>query len=639
MESMTSRLTALGYSPNDAIMIADQSQELIRHVIQNHKYLFHEFNDEISKALLFAARAHVKQRRKTGEPYIVHPIAVARTCSDAITSDNESELTVLISAALLHDVIEDSGEYSDHKVTYEELAKKFSPGVADLVQAVTDFDPGEFSLTRREIDEMSHEKLLDSFRSNPHAAIIKAADRIHNLKSMKGLSYEKCIEKVRDTEEVLIPYLKSVSAFRLVQILSDLCFYLRNPTLYNATRTNYKKLLHLNRHVLSREKAALFDFYINNPKSGSGAVKAVTIYDRYIKSIFDVTNGNIANVNRSAGPELHNTVALKDVFIIIDNHYSGKPFDPFIQSLPELYKLKDESEASYRFCVTDIRKDSNGEFFFLLEDRFSIRYRVFVEKESEYNSRFHGLIVDGAMPKAVSARPPEPALNDGKEMIRIFKQDGSPMYMPRGSTVLDFAFKLHERIGLTAKGAYLNNKKQLLELHHQLYDGDKVEIVADYNKYHHEKDIVHASIGWFSFIRCKDSVRKLIRYLEGVEKGMIKCKVFDAKGSSYELPAGSTVLDLAFAIDPEGLGLHFKEAYPNKSKKPVNASYILHEGDIYRFEVETSEEFTPPLDWLNIVRTDAARGHLINYFRNYMTILSRKEGVDPSHGAAPEENG
>lgn len=619
MESMTSRLGALGYSPNEARMIAELSQELIRHIMQNHKYLFHEFNDEISKALLFAARVHVKQRRKTGEPYIIHPIAVARTCSDAITSDNESELTVLLSAALLHDVIEDSGEYSDHKVTYEELSRKFSPDIADLVQAVTDFDPGDFSLTRREIDEMSHEKLLDSFQSNPHAAIIKAADRIHNLKSMKGISYEKCVEKVRDTEEVLIPYLKSVSAFRLVQILSDLCFYIRNPSLYNATQTNYKKLLHLNRHVLSREKAALFDFYINNAKNSSCTIKAVTIYDRYIKSIFDVTNGNIANVNHSAGPELHNSVALKDIFLIIDDNYSGKPFDPFIQSLPELYNLKDDTEASYRFCVIDVRRDSNGEFYFLLEDRFSIRYRVFAEKESDYYSRFHGLMVDGAMPKVVSARSAEYIANDGKDVIRVFKRDGSPMYMPRGSTVLDFAFKLHERIGLTAKGAYLNNKKQLLELHHQLYDGDKVEIVADYNKYHHEKDIVHASIGWFSFIRCKDSVRKLIRYLEGVEKGRIRCKVFDSSGTSYELPVGSTVLDLAFAIDPERLGLRFKEAYPNKSKKPVNASYTLHEGDIYRFETDTSEEFTPPLDWLNIVRTDEARGRLISYFH---TVLS-----------------
>ena len=615
MENITGELKALGYSPNDARMIAKLSRDLVRHVMQNHKYIFKGFNDEIDKALLFAARAHAAQKRKTGEPYIVHPIAVARTCSDAIISDNESELIVLVSAALLHDVIEDSGEYSDHKVTYEELSETFSPAIADLVQAVTDFDPGEYWLNRREIDEMSHEKLLNSFHSNPQAAIIKAADRIHNLKTMKGISYDKCIEKVRDTEEVLIPYLRAVSAFRLVQILSDLCFCLRNPAAYNATQTNYKKLLHLNRHILSKEKAALFDFYINDPQNDSGAVKAVAIYDRYIKSIFDVTKGNIANIDRSAGPKLHNTVALKDIFLIIDNNYDGKPFDPFIQSLPALYDLKDESDISYRFCVTDIRRDSNGAFFFLLEDRFSIRYRVFVEKESDYYSRFHGLIIDGTMPKDVSVHSAETAVNDGREMIRVFKGDGSPMYMPRGSTVLDFAFKLHERIGLTARGAYLNNKPTLLELHHQLYDGDKVEIVADYHKGQHEKDIVHATIGWFSFIRCKDSIRKLIRYLEGVEKGRIKCKVFDSNGNSYELPVGSTVLDLAFAIDPERLGLHFKEVYPNRSKKPVPASYTLHEGDIYRFEECTGEENTPPLEWFNIVKTDEARNQLIKYFR------------------------
>ena len=616
METTTSRLLSMGYSPGDAVMIADLSQELIRHIMLHHKYLFHEFNNEASKALLFAARVHVKQRRKTGEPYIVHPIAVARICSDAITSDNEAELIVLISAALLHDVIEDSGENSDHKVTFDELSKAFSPEIANLVQAVTDFDSSDFSLNRREIDEMSHEKLLKSFRSLPHAAILKTADRIHNLKTMKGLSYEKCIDKVKDTEEVLIPYLKSVSAYRLVQILSDLCFYIRNSDLYNGIQVNYKKLLHLNRSILSKEKAILFDFYINQNKNDPHAIKAVTIYDRYIKSIFDVIHGNISNINQSAAPELHNTVALKDIFILVDDNYNGKPFEPFIQSLPDLYNLKDESETAYRFSVIDVRTDSNGEFYFLLEDRFSVRYRIFVEKESDYYSRFHGLIIEGTMPQAISARSTETTEKDGKDTIRVFKRDGSPMYMPRGSTVLDFAFKLHERIGLTARGAYLNNKKQLLDLHHQLYDGDKVEIVADYNKYHHEKDVVHATIGWFSFIRCKDSTRKLIRYLEGVEKGRIKCRVFDSKGNSYELPAGSTVLDLAFIIDPEGLGLHFKEAYPNKSKKPVDATYTLHEGDIYRIEGGADEGTKPLIEWFNIVKTDEARTQLIKYFKN-----------------------
>ena len=615
MENVTGELISLGYSFGDSRLIAKLSKELVRHIVQNHKYLFKEFADEIYKAILFAARAHARQKRKTGEPYIVHPIAVARTCSDAITSDNESELIVLVSAALLHDVIEDSGEYSDHKATYEELAETFSPDIANLVQAVTDLDPGDFLLNRREIDEMSHEKLLNSFHSNPQAAIIKAADRIHNLKTMKGISYDKCIEKIRDTEEVLIPYLRSVSAFRLVQILSDLCFCLRNPTSYNATQTNYKKLLHLNRHVLSKEKTALFDFYINHPKNSSGTIKAVAIYDRYIKSIYDVTKGNIANIDRSAGPKLHNTLALKDIFLIVDNSYSGKPFDPFIQSLPELYNLKDESDASYRFCVIDVRKDSNGAFFFLLEDRFSIRYRVFVEKESDYYSRFHGLILDGTKSEDISVRSAEIAVNDGSEMIRVFKKDGSPMYMPRGSTVLDFAFEIHERIGLTARGAYLNNKMTLLELHHQLYDGDKVEIVADCNKDHPEKDIVHATIGWFSFIRCKNSIRKLVRYLEEVEKSGIKCTVKDHKNKSYELPVGSTVLDLAFKIDPEGLGLRFKEAYPNRSKKPVNASYTLHHGDTYRVVAYTGEESAPSLEWFNIVKTEEARNQLIKYFR------------------------
>ena len=93
MENVTGELISLGYSFGDSRLIAKLSKELVRHIVQNHKYLFKEFADEIYKAILFAARAHARQKRKTGEPYIVHPIAVARTCSDAITSDNESELS------------------------------------------------------------------------------------------------------------------------------------------------------------------------------------------------------------------------------------------------------------------------------------------------------------------------------------------------------------------------------------------------------------------------------------------------------------------------------------------------------------------------------------------------------------------
>ena len=614
MGEITGKLASLGYSPSDSRMVADLYQKLIHHIMQEHPYTFKDFYEEISKAFLFGARVHVNQRRKTGELYIVHPIAVARICADVLTSDNESELIAMVSASLLHDVIEDSEEYTGTKVTYDELAERFSADIANLVQAVTDFDPRDYLLNRREIDELSHNKLLNSFSRYPHAAIIKAADRIHNLSTMKAISYEKCVEKVRDTEEVLIPYLRSVSAFRLVQILSDLCFQIRNPKAYEATKKNYKKLLYLNRHILFKEKTALFDFYTNKSTGSLSAIKSVTIYDRYIKSIFDVAKGSITNIDRSAGPDLYNNIALKDIYITIYNSYKGRSFEPFIESLAELYKLKSESGVSYKFCVTDSRADSNGEFYFLLEDRFSLRYRVYVERESEYNSRFHGLVVEGSTLKNTSARSEDFTFYEGKETIRVFKRDGSPVRMPRGSTVLDFAFKLHERIGLTAKGAYLNNKKQLLRLHHQLYDGDKVEIIADYNKNHPERDIVHASLAWFSFIKCKDSTKKLIRYLEKAEKGNIKYQVFDSDGKSYELPVGSTVLDLAFAVDPENTGLHFKEAYPNKSNKPVSASYTIHEGDTYRFE--TDENSTPLLDWFDVVRTSEARKALIQYFKN-----------------------
>ena len=161
----------------------------------------------LNSAFSIAEKFHYGVRRKTGEPYICHPLSVASILAD-IEVDND-----VIAAGILHDVLEDT------PVTFSEMEDLVGHRVASLVEAVTDIDNAidEVSeMLKEDVDIMSDSKLITSVSRNPQALYIKAADRIHNLRTMGTMPYNKITAKVDKTRHIIIPLLKRIRCSRLI---------------------------------------------------------------------------------------------------------------------------------------------------------------------------------------------------------------------------------------------------------------------------------------------------------------------------------------------------------------------------------------------------------------------------------------
>ena len=588
----------------------------------------------LNSAFSIAEKFHYGVRRKTGEPYICHPLSVASILAD-IEVDND-----VIAAGILHDVLEDT------PVTFSEMEDLVGHRVASLVEAVTDIDNAidEVSeMLKEDVDIMSDSKLITSVSRNPQALYIKAADRIHNLRTMGTMPYNKITAKVDKTRHIIIPLLQRIRCSRLIEILEDLCIGLENPPAYDLVRRRYDTLLEENRLSLEgvrtymtavftgqRQYYGIGDFeletassdilFTEDLKKARRMIRSCTFHRRYMHSIFHDVNKRVRNIFVDLEDAIDkDSAALYDIYFITSDSYKGEPMDIFLAFYPALQKGLYLPEAEYRqpvrfgLTISGSGTDPVSDIpYFILKDTYNCRFRLFVQKEKEYEDHMHGTIFqNGASASSLPEADPEPD-DTFRPMIHVYKKDGSIMEIDARATVLDFAFAIHNDVGLCARHAYLNGRHAAIPLYTKLNEGDQVEIVADASKDHPEQNIPHATIRWFEYVFTRKATKVLARYLEKhtTTVGMMM-RVYDAGKKPFEIETGATILDFAFLRDPEK-ALRFKCAYVNKGNRPARPDRILAYDDIIRLEY--GGEPSASLDWLRIVRTVRARDAVIRYF-------------------------
>ena len=589
----------------------------------------------LNTAFTIAERAHYGVRRKTGEPYIIHPLSVASILAD-IEVDND-----VIAAGILHDVLEDT------PMTFSEMEDLVGHRVASLVEAVTDIDNAidEVSeMLKEDVDIMSDSKLITSVSRNPLALYIKVADRIHNLRTMGTMPYNKITAKVDKTRHVIIPLLQRISCSRLIEILEDLCIGLENPPAYDLVRRRYEALLEENALSLEGVKtymAAVFTgqksrwgltdyerediscdiLFTEELRKARRMIRSCTFHRRYMHSIFHDVNRKVRNIFMDLEPAMDkDSVALYDIYFITSDSYKGNPCDIFLAFYPALQKgfyiPESDSCQPVRFAltITGSGKDPVSDLpYFLLKDAYCCRFRLFITSEADYEDHMHGNIFKSVDGQGLIEADPEPD-DTFRPMIHVYKKDGSIMEIDARATVLDFAFAIHNDLGLCAKYAYLNGRRTAIPLYTRLSDGDQVEIIADASKHHPERNIPHATIRWFEYVFTRKAVKVLSRYLEKhtTTVGMMM-RVCDEGKKPFEIETGATILDFAFLKDPEK-ALCLKAAYVNKGSRPARFDRILAYDDIIRLEYEKEGTASPSLDWLRIVRTVRARDAILKYF-------------------------
>lgn len=472
-------------------------EDINREVQKNHKVANKGL---IKKAYDYATDKHKDQEpRKTGEPYIMHPIRVAYLIA---SWGFEAES---ICAALLHDTIEDT------TTSYAEIKDLFGQNIADMVDAVTAIDKeikDKTNLTKEEIDILSDNRLKE--KMSEKALFIKVADRIDNLRTIGPFKEEKKIAKAKHTREIIIPMLKKEEAYQLIDVLEDLCLQIEHPERYAEITSTYTALRESNAYTTTKTIKLLSEVFSPNnstiPSEYNTSLKSIVNFKHNPRSAISVYRQINAQANNIAVdlPKLlcKRNIAMYDLTLVISDDYCAKvsseaqenvtPINIFFKLYSSL--LTDKNITIINFGQTTY-KDSR---YYILCDEMDNLYRLFVKSETEYMRYKLGHVIDTEDVTDFGTAV------DGKK-IKVYRRDESAMYIEAGATFLDFAFAIHSEIGLHFSYATIDGNKTQRKPYEKISEGDVITIETD--------PAIEPNLHWFKYVKTSKAMDHLIKYL------------------------------------------------------------------------------------------------------------------------------
>lgn len=457
---------------------------------------------DIKKACEYAAAKHSGMLRGTGEPYICHPLRVAKLVTEwGFESD-------VIMAAMLHDVVEDCD------TPLSEIEEMFGTNVANIVDAVTalsDRDFTDHTLTKAQRDLLSDARLQQ--KMNDKALYVKIADRIDNLKTLSGVKEAKRILKAEHTREIIVPMARLENAYHFVDVLEVLCFQTEHPKMYEEMTKQYRALCTANSRKCQESLDILsnvFDPHYN---------REANELDRYHRFIVNFTYNHRSCISlfRQVSRDAENIkddwrrllskdkTALYDLTLIVSDELSGDnssihPNDIFFQYFEKALSRKGFYLINYYFTTY---KDTG---YFLISDEMDNLYRLFVRTETAYQRFIYGNIVDADSSLALADINEIEPRDTYNEKIKVFRRDGSAMLIDKGATVLDFAFYIHSDLGYHFDYAMVDESKTQLPAYTRLNDGDTITVVANPE--------IKPDISWFKYVKTSKAVHFLVRYFQ-----------------------------------------------------------------------------------------------------------------------------
>ncbi|MDO4466224.1 MAG: HD domain-containing protein [Bacillota bacterium] len=463
----------------------------------------------VNEALLlnafnYACEKHEGQFRKSGDPYISHPIAVAKILADLGFETN------VLCAALLHDVVEDCN------VTYEDLVDDFNQEIADLVEAVSSIKREGDALkkvSKKTLDTLDMKKFIEHAKNNKKAYYIKLADRLHNLRTLDAMPPHKQLAKVRETRRLLLPVATNLQAYYFELKLEDLCFKYENPDVHKTVASLYEKELKTNIdqiRLLRNYLKGLINGEYNHLLLSEADEIFTNIYE-YKRRIFDIyrqATTDISNLN-----ELHinfhtKNIPMKNFILRVNDDFKGNPIRLF-KTFVNQFLVK----AGFTWIEENI-DDHRIRTYVLLRDKHHNVFRIYFLTR-EQNMLYNLGNIENM--QVIDNRPVDDIDNLLNKKIPIYRRDGSKAEIEEGATALDFAFMIHKEVGLCAKYAIINNiiptpDKREESLFLRLRPGDRVDIYADTLKDEHS--LYHATFEWFEHVRTPKARRDLIKYFK-----------------------------------------------------------------------------------------------------------------------------
>lgn len=473
----------------------------------------------IKDAFGFAHRAHREQRRLSGEPYILHPLAVATLLAEQ-SLDNAS-----VAAALLHDVVEDT------KFTADSIQRKFGDEINNLVKAVTKISlvkkkgEGAREINPRQYMRLKEKEAAENIRmmllataQDVRVILIKLADKLHNMRTLQYQKPEKIERIAREVLDIYAPIAGRLGMFRMKSELEDLAFSHLKPADYETIETSLaqsrrerdefintiKKVLfqrlqeiNINARIEGRAKHS---YSIHQKMSQQGKrldeiydLRGIRIIVQEIRDCYGVLGivhtlwppiqgrfkDYIAMPKNNGYQSLHTTVVGPD----------GKPLEIQIRT-HEMNEVADYGVAAHWIYKSGTIGGPD-----LNRIKWLNRLKRLIEAPEDGGDFIEDLRAE---------------LNPDE--VYVFTPRGDVIDLPTGSTVLDLAFRIHTEIGLTCRGAKVNDR--IVPLRYELKSGDRVEILTDKSG--------SPSPNWLRYIRsprARQKLRSYFRRLQDEEQG------------------------------------------------------------------------------------------------------------------------
>jgi len=456
----------------------------------------------IRMALDTAVDAHKDQRRKSGEPYILHPIAVAKIVADDIGLGAPS-----IAAALLHDVVEDT------KYTIDDIESMHGTQIAKIVDGLT-----KISNLKKDknvsFQAENFRKMLLTLNDDARVIIIKIADRLHNMQTMDAMSRNKQIKIASETLYIYAPLAHRVGMYNIKTELEDLGLKYTEPEIYRDIQNKVQENLEnqqgfidgfvkLTKKYLRREGLSCKiegrpkSIYSTRMKMVSKKLDFDQIFDRFaIRIIY------------KADPQEEKFLAWK-IYSIITDHYQPNPLRlrdwisaPKSTGYEALHVTVMGPEG--RWVEVQIRSERMHE---IAEKGYAAHFKYKHGKQDE-----RGLEVWLNRLREVLEQPNSDALDFVKDFrlnlyaseIFVFTPEGDLKSLPQGSTPVDFAFHIHTEIGMHTRGAKINGK--IVPLSYRLKSGDQVEIITS--------DKAFPNPSWLDYVitsRARSKIRSFLK--------------------------------------------------------------------------------------------------------------------------------
>lgn len=478
--------------------IAQEYKELLR---ISYQTLTTEDKKLIRKAFDVAMDAHKDQRRKSGEAYFFHPIAVAKIVASEIGLG-----ATAIAAALMHDVVEDT------PITVEDIERMFNPKVAQLVEGLT-----KISKVQKEMNvSMQAEnfrKMLLTLNDDVRVILIKIADRLHNMQTLDNMEDYKQLKIASETLYIYAPLAHRLGLYKIKNKLEDLGLKYTEPQIYNEIVSKLKETkeeqdayikdisdvlkisldqekLH---YIIKGRPKSIYSIYRKMKAQGVGFDE---VYDKFALRIVYKSN-----------PHDEKFLAWK-IYSIVTDHYRPSPSrlrdwisSPKTTGYEALHITVMGPKG--RWVEVQIRSERMDE---IAEKGYAAHY-----KYKQGNSEESGLDIWLNLLKEALENSETNAvdfvedfkLNLYSKEIFVFTPKGEIKSLPKGATSLDFAFSIHSEVGIRTRGTRVNGR--LVPLNHELKSGDQIEIItSQYQK---------PTVNWLDYVttsRARNKIKNVL---------------------------------------------------------------------------------------------------------------------------------